>query len=140
MQGAATAVAAAAEWAGLIDEEEMELLLADQAVEVARVAKAAMEAEAPEAVERLNSSTKALEATTARLEAKILAALRELSAKLDEEEGLLMEDRLEVVPTCASGQQVIPERASMLLHIAIDAHSIPFFLCSYEQRWLCQRA
>jgi hypothetical protein len=81
---------------------EMELLLADQAVEVARVAKAAMEAEAPKAVEKLKSYTKALEATTAQLEARISAALREFSAKVEAEEGLLAEDVLQAAPTCAS--------------------------------------
>jgi len=80
----------------------MELLLADQAVEVARVAKAAMEAEAPKAVEKLKSYTKALEATTAQLEARISAALREVSAKVEAEEGLLAEDVLQAAPTCAS--------------------------------------
>ena len=107
MQAAATAVAAAAEWAALMDVGEMEVLLADQAVEVERVAKTAMaktamEAEGPDAVEKFKSSTKALEATTAQLEARILAALTSLSAKLEAEEGLLTEDELEVAPTCAS--------------------------------------
>ena len=99
---AATAVAAAAKWAALIDVGEMELLLDDQAVEVARVAKAAMEAVAPKAVEKLKSYTKALEATTAQLEARISAALREFSGKVEAEEGLLAEDVLQAAPTCAS--------------------------------------
>ena len=103
IQRSATSVAAATEWAALIDVGEMELLLADQVMEVARVAKAAMETETPEAVEKLNASTKSLEATTAHLEARILAALREVSAKLEAEEELLAEDELEVAPTCASG-------------------------------------
>ena len=99
MHRAATAVSAAAEWAALIELGEIELLLVHQMLVVST---AAMATEAPKAIDQLESSTNALEATIVQLEARILAALREVSDKLEAEEELLM-DELEVAPTCASG-------------------------------------
>ena len=109
-----TAAVDAAVWAAQLDVEEMKLFSADQAVVVARVAKAVTEAEAPTAVLKIESCTKALVEMTAQLDAKILAALSQVSAKLEEEEELLVKDELEVAQTCESclRRLVIREQAA----------------------------
>ena len=109
-----TAAVDAAVWAAQLDVEEMKLFSADQAVVVARVAKAVTEAEAPMVVLKIESCTKALVEMTAQLDAKILAALSQVSAKLGAVEELLVKDELEVAQTCASSctRLVIREQAA----------------------------
>jgi hypothetical protein len=106
MQREGPAVAAEAEWEAPNDVLEIKVRLAehDEAVGVTLVVSAATEAEASKAVQMLESCTKALVAmTAAQCEAKILAGLSQVSTKVEAEEGLLVQDKLEVARTCASG-------------------------------------